>query len=335
MKHLPRITKANVFSSSDQAKPWQKDYLAMYSSLWGGITRDPELMVIPMDDHLVHRGDGVFDVMRCVQGKIYQLEAHLRRLERSAKSISLALPPDYKRIRELIRETVLVGNETECVIRIVVSRGPGSFTTNPFDCPSSQLYVNVLRFKNLPDAYYRDGIAVVTSHVPIKKSYFATIKSCNYLPNVLMKMEAVQAGVPYSVGLDDEGNLAEGSTENVGIVDHDGVLKFPGFERTLSGITVTRIIELAGEMVEEGTITDVRLAPIPRDEAYRSGEMLLTGTSLGVVPVVRYDKRTIGSGNPGQVYARLSRLLWKDMTENDGLLTDLEWASWKEPDQSA
>jgi branched-chain amino acid aminotransferase len=328
MEHLPLITKENVYSRrNDQVRPWQKDYLAMYSSLWGGVTRDPDLMMIPMDDHLVHRGDGVFDVMRCLRGKIYQMEAHLQRLERSAAAISLELPADYERIRQLIQETVIVGNDPDCVIRVVVSRGPGSFTTNPFDCPSSQLYVNVVRFKNMPDAYYRDGIRMITSHVPIKKSYFATIKSCNYLPNVLMKMEAVQAGVSYSVALDEEGNLAEGSTENVGIVDRDGVLKFPGFERTLSGITVTRIVQLAGQLVEDGTITDVKFTSIPQEEAYHAGEMLLTGTSLGVVPVVRYDDRTVGTGKPGPVHARLSLLLWRDMTENDELLTGLDWAS--------
>jgi len=328
MEHLPRITKENVFSREGrEPRAWQKDYLAMYSSLWRGVTTDPDLMTIPMDDHLVHRGDGVFDVMRCLRGRIYQMEPHLKRLERSAAAISLNLPPEYGQIRELIEETALAGGDPECVIRVVVSRGPGSFTTNPFDCPSSQLYVNVVRFKDLPDGYYKQGIAVVTSHVPIKTSYFATIKSCNYLPNVLMKMEAVQAGVPYSVALDEEGSLAEGSTENVGIVDPDGVLKFPGFERTLSGITVSRIVQLAREVVDEVALEDVRFAAIPQKEAYEAKEMFLTGTSIGVVPVVRYDGQSIGNGRPGPIYDRLSALLWKDMTENQELLTEINWGS--------
>ena len=182
----------------------------MYSSQWNGITTDPELMIIPVDDHLVHRGDGVFDVIRCVNGKIYQMERHLQRLERSAKAISLNPPPEYKDIRALIKHMVLIGGEKECLIRIVLSRGPGSFSTNPFDCPSSQIYVNVIRYKNLPSEYYRDGVALVTSHIPIKKSFFATIKSCNYLPNVLIKMEAIKANAQYAVALDEDGFLAEG-----------------------------------------------------------------------------------------------------------------------------
>jgi len=75
------------------------------------------------------------------------------------------------------------------------------------------MYVNVIRFRDLPDEYYEDGIPLVTSRIPIKKSFFANIKSCDYLPNVLMKMEAIEAGCKYSVGLDEDDFLAEGSSE--------------------------------------------------------------------------------------------------------------------------
>ena len=75
----------------------------MYSSQWRGFVTDPALMMVPIDDHLVHRGDGVFDVMRCVDGKIYQMEAHLQRLERSARSISLRLPPEYNQVKDIIK----------------------------------------------------------------------------------------------------------------------------------------------------------------------------------------------------------------------------------------
>jgi branched-chain amino acid aminotransferase len=189
------ITKENFFLSlADQYRPWQKDYLAMYSSQWSGVTTDPDLMMVPIDDHLVHRGDGAFEVIRCVRGKIYQMEAHLKRLERSAKTISLNFPPDYDRITDVITRVVLIGGERDCLIRVIISRGPGSFSINPHDCPSSQIYVNVNRFRSLPGKCYKEGIPLVTSNIPIKKSFFATVKSCNYLPNVLMKMEAIEAG---------------------------------------------------------------------------------------------------------------------------------------------
>ena len=320
------ITKDNFFRDwKSQDRPWQEDYLAMYSSLWPGITTDPDLMMIPIDDHLVHRGDGVFDVMRCVTGKIYQMEGHLERLNRSARAISLGFTPGREDIREVIKRLVLVGGEKDCLIRVVISRGPGSFNANPYDCPSSQLYINVIRFRSLPDKYYKEGVSVITSKTPIKRSFFATIKSCNYLPNVLMKMEAIDAGSKYSLALDKDGFLAEGSTENVGVVTDDGVLKFPGFERTLSGITAKRVFELADELVKEKKVNGVKHARITLEEAYRAKEVFLTGTSINILPVVSYDGRIIGHGAPGPVYSELASLLRKDMTGNQEILTEIDW----------
>jgi len=325
---LERITKDNFISHiASEKRPWQEDYLVMYSSQWRGFVTDPGLMTVPIDDHVVHRGDGVFDVMRCVKGNIYQMEAHLQRLERSAESISLDLPPDYGQIRDIIRTLILAGGEKECLIRVILSRGPGSFSTNPYECPLSHIYVVVVRYHSLPEKLYQDGIPIVTSRIPIKKSYFATIKSCNYLPNVLMKMEAIQAGCKYSVALDEEGCLAEGSTENVGVVSRDGVLKFPGFEKTLAGITVKRIFELAELLARNGVIQDVQFERIPLNEAYLCSEVMLFGTSINILPVVSFDGNTVGDGAPGPVYLKLSSLLWKDMCENKDLLTSLDWES--------
>jgi branched-subunit amino acid aminotransferase/4-amino-4-deoxychorismate lyase len=105
---LKLITGDNfVETLCSQRKPWQEQYLAMYSSHWKGYVKDPALMVIPADDHLVHRGDGVFDVMRCVGGKIYQMEAHLNRLERSARAVSIDFPEAFRDIRELIKALVV------------------------------------------------------------------------------------------------------------------------------------------------------------------------------------------------------------------------------------
>lgn len=322
------ITKDNFFQiCGAQDRPWQEDYLAMYSSQWEGITTDPDLMMIPIDDHMVHRGDGGFDVMRCVHGKIYQMEEHLERLKRSARAISLGFPPDYERIREVIKAVVVIGGEKDCLIKVILSRGPGSFSVNPYDCPLGQLYVNVIRFRGLPEEYYTEGVSVITSKTPIKKGFFANIKSCNYLPNVLMKMEAIDAGCQYSVALDEDGFLAEGPTENVGVLTADGVLRFPGFERTLSGITAKRVFQLADGLVKRRALEDVRFARITPEEAYEAKEMYLTGTSLNILPVVSYDGRTIGNGSPGPVYSELALLLWKDMTENREVLTEIDWES--------
>ena len=82
------LTRDMLFSEPGRLqKPWHSKYLAMYSSVYGGIVTDPTLMMIPADDHVVHRGDGVFDVAKCVEGGVYQFDGHLDRLLRSAAAI--------------------------------------------------------------------------------------------------------------------------------------------------------------------------------------------------------------------------------------------------------
>lgn len=323
---LKLINRENFIETLfSQKKTWHDDYLAMYSSLWKGYVTEPTLMVVPADDHLVHRGDGVFDVMRCCCGKIYQMEAHLSRLERSARAVFIDFPKEFDDIRELIKTLVVKGGRKECLVRVVVSRGPGSFTANPFDCPSSQLYVNVIRCHKPPARYYEQGVSLMTSRIPIKKSFFATVKSCNYLPNALMKREAVVSGCDYAVALDEKGFLAEGSTENIGVLSKDGHLSFPGFERTLAGITVQRVAELSRSLAKAGIIKDVTFSGITPEQAYQAREVFVMGTSISIVPAREYDGRTIGDGHPGPVFPMLYELMEKDMRENSEVLTELDW----------
>jgi len=324
--NLRPITRKDFFSSlGPDHRKWQDNYLAMYSTWHHGIVTDPVLMLVPIDDHLVHRGDGVFDVMRCVNGRIYRMESHLKRLEDSARAISLNFPPEYEDIRDIIKSLVLAGGDKECIIRTIISRGPGGFSTNPFECPSSQLYINIIRYHELEEKDYREGVSVVLSKVPVKESFFATIKSCNYLQNVLMKMEAINAGYKYSVNIDDNGFLGEGSTENIAIMSEDNRFKIPSFEHTLAGTTAKRVMELADTLVKDRIIKGAGFGRISPEDVYRSREVMLMGTSINVLPVVNFNGKIIGSGSPGPVYSKLSGLLWKDMRENKDLLTDIEW----------
>ena len=312
-----RITKDNIYQMAGHQKTrWQQDYLSMYSSQWHGFTTDPDLMHVPLDDHLVHRGDGVFEVMRSIGGKVYQMDAHLQRLNRSATAIALDLPPDYREIKEIVSELISLTPHKDCVIRIIVSRGPGSFNVNPFDCPSSHLYVNTMRFREIPREYYSKGVSLITSSIPVKNTFFANIKSCNYLPNVLMKMEALNKGADFPVSIDENGYIAEGATENIGILTKDNVLKFPSTHRTLSGITAKAVLSLSMNLVEKGMIKEAKHTNITPEDAYRAKEIFLTGTSIEVLPVVSYDNNIINNGLPGPVSAELLRLLRDDMIYN-------------------
>ena len=168
--------------AEDFVKPYHHGYLAMYSSILGGVATHPFLMAVPVDDHMVHRGDGIFEAFKCVNGYIYNLQAHLERLERSARAVYLELPVTMDQIIELVIGTIRISGARDCLIRLFVSRGPGGFTTNPYECPFSQLYIVVCRPSIPPKVQYEKGVSIKSSSIPIKNSYFANIKSCNYLP---------------------------------------------------------------------------------------------------------------------------------------------------------
>ncbi|MFP3870427.1 MAG: aminotransferase class IV [Syntrophobacteria bacterium] len=302
-------------------KPYHEDYLALYSSVLGGVVTHPFLMAIPFDDHMVHRGDGIFEVFKCVNGSVYNLQAHLERLERSARAVFLRLPGRLGEITRLVTETIRIAGRHDCLVRLFVSRGPGGFTTNPYECPASQLYIMVCRLSPPPQEKYERGVTVKSSSIPIKSSYFANIKSCNYLPNVLMKKEAVDAGVDFTVSIDEDGFLGEGSTENIGVVTSELKLKLPRFSRILRGTTVTRAVELAESLVEEGKLQEVVFEDISIKEACTSAEILFFGTTFDILAAVQFDGHPIGAGHPGPIYHELrKRILW-DIRENAAMQT--------------
>ena len=142
---------------------------------------------------------------------------------------------------------------------------------------------------------------VITSTVPIKPKRFATIKTTNYLANALALREAEEKGAQAGIWLDEEGNVAEGNNLNVGFVSNDGVVLLPPFASILPGCTARRLLQLVPELVKEGVIPGlkgVRLANIPVAEAKNAPEMMLLGSFVTILPVVEWDGKLVGNGEP-------------------------------------
>jgi branched-chain amino acid aminotransferase len=293
----------------------------MYSSVYGGIVTDPALMMVPVDDHMVHRGDAVFETIKCVGGSLYALRAHLDRLEHSAGVVGQKLPGGVDEIARIVIETVRTGGRRDCLVRLIVSRGPGSFGVNPYDCPAAQVYVVVYRLSPPFMDTHPGGARVRTSAVPAKPGMFAGIKNCNYLPNVLMKKEAVDAGVDFVVGFTEGGLLTEGPTENAGIVTRDGALQFPRLGTILAGTTMLRVMELARHLVGAGELRRTELTDITRADVRQAAEFLIVGTTPNVAAACEFDGQPVGTGRPGPVCAKLGVLLQDDMRNNRGMLT--------------
>jgi branched-subunit amino acid aminotransferase/4-amino-4-deoxychorismate lyase len=289
-------------------------YFAMYSSWYGGIIKDPQLMMLPIDDHMVHRGDGVFEAIKCIDGGIYALERHLERLFRSANLISLKLPHELKAMHEICVETVRASKAKDCLLRLFLSRGPGGFTTNPYDTMGTQVYLVITSFTPASAERYETGVSAKVSSFRVKEGFFATVKSCNYLPNVLMKKEAIDSGVDFTVSRDEDGRLAEGSTENFAIVSKDNIFVVPGFERILKGVTAARAMELAQEkLVKTGLVKAVKNGHILADDLTHAKEAMMLGTTLDCMPVTTFEGAKISGGVPGPVAKELLKLLREDM----------------------
>ncbi|MEA3485637.1 MAG: aminotransferase class IV, partial [Candidatus Aerophobetes bacterium] len=295
----------------------------MYSSVFGGVVTDPTLMVLPIDDHMVHRGDGVFEACKCVNGYIYNFDAHLSRLQKSVKLISMELPFDLSNIRQIAIETIAIAGVEDCSLRIFISRGIGGFKCEPKECPKSNLYLVVLKTSPVPQHFYTEGVSVATSQIPIKPPFFARIKSCNYLTNALVEMEAYQNKVDFPLMLDQQGYLAEAATESIAIVSKQKVFIYPKFDSILRGTTLLRAVGLTKDLIGKGDLRGVSCANISPEEAYNSSEMFLFSTTPNVLPVVKYDGKRIGTGKPGAIFHRLWKLFQKDIRENKEILTSV------------
>ncbi len=296
-------------------------YWAFYSSQLGGIVTDPALMVLPFDDHMVHRGHGIFDTAGLVDGKIYDLEAHLDRFIASAERSKLRLPGTRAEMREIIVRTAAAAGQQNGAIRYWLSSGPGSLELSPAPGADPGFFVMIFGGLNYPERWYTEGLKVMTTTYPIKPALYAITKSTNYLPNVLMQMEAKAVGLDNGVFLDAAGNVGESSNMNVAFVTKDGVLRHPKFDHILSGCTSLRLLALAPALVAQGLITAVEVCDIPVADARAAREMMLIGSSIKVAPIVEWDKAPIHDGKPGPVTKALLELLDHDMRHGHGRIT--------------
>lgn len=288
-------------------RPGEEKILAFYEHRVGAVCRDPRLMLLPLDDHLAHRGDGIFETVKYIDGRLYRLDRHLERMQRSADGIYLEPPCSWERIRELVLEVAAAGGEKNGLMRVLLGRGPGGFGIDPFECPEASLYVVSYRFTPKSEDWYEKGLKGFRTSIPAKQGYLARIKNANYLPNVLMVREAKEQGKDVPFCFDAEGCLAESAVANICLVSTDGVLEVPEFTNALPGTTVMRALELLRGQIAH------RMRRIRETDIPRAAEVLMFGTSPDCVAIVEYEGQTIGSGTQGPLAKKLRELIRADI----------------------
>ena len=267
---------------------------------------------ISVFDHGLLYGDGVFEGIRAYNGKIFTLDEHLDRLYDSATAISLKIPITKAEMAEAIKKTMKANNLADSYIRLVVTRGVGKLGLDPNKCATPQIIIITDTIELYPKALYEKGLDIVT--VTTIRNHFSAldpkIKSLNYLNNILAKIESIQAGAGEALMLNKDGYVAECAGDNI-FIFKDNILRTPPSSAgILVGITRNVVMKLATEMGVQ-----VREELMTRYDLYIADECFLTGTAAEIIPVVKIDGRTIGTGKPGKLTLDLLKR-YRDLTQD-------------------
>ena len=265
-------------------------------------------------DHGLLYGDGIFEGIRFYNGRVFRLEEHHDRLWDSARSICLEIPISRAEMTEALLETIRRNDLREGYIRQIVTRGVGNLGLNPVQCKRPSVIIIATTIALYPKEVCERGLKVVTCATRRTGSAALNpaVKSLNYLNNVMARIEANLAGADEALMLNENGNVAECTADNVFIIKKGQIFTPPISAGALRGITRSVVFEVAAELGIKISETDVT-----RHDVFIADECFLTGTAAEVIPVVKADGRTIGTGKPGSITMRIIDR-FREMTRETG-----------------
>jgi len=242
-------------------------------------------------------GDGVYEVIRAVNGRLFKPEEHMQRLDRSLAGLHIQTDSmEKKRLTEIGRELLQRNSllEEEAVVYIQITRGSAWPRTHTFPDPEVDPTVVVTTTPYSPKTtLHREGISVIT--LTDERWARCNLKTVNLLPNVLARQQATEADADSALLVRD-GVLTESPNANIiGIKNHT-LYTYPSSNYILDGVTREIVIEMADELD-----LPVRFVPIQEEELFDLDELFLSGTTTDIQPVVQVNSRPLGSGKPGPV----------------------------------
>jgi branched-chain amino acid aminotransferase len=267
----------------------------------GRVVAGPEARV-PVTDHGLLYGDGVFEGIRIYGRRVFRLDDHLARLRVSARAIGLELPGGTAPLREIVLETARAFGRDEAYVRLLVTRGEGALGVDPSTCPAPRVVCIVDEVRLYPAETVARGLALVT--VSVRRDPAGVpdprVKSLNYLGSALAKLEAHRRGADEALLLNPSGGVAEASVANVFAVRGGALATPPTSDGALEGITRATVLELAAR---EGIPAGERT--LGRADLLAAEEVFLTGTGARIAPVASLDGQPIGEG-PRPITRRLA-----------------------------
>jgi branched-chain amino acid aminotransferase len=268
---------------------------------------DREKAGISPFDSAVQGGDAVWEGLRLYDGRIFKLNEHLDRLERSARALSFAEIPPREKIIEEIKRTLIANKMSDGVhIRLTVTRGVKITCGMDPRLNQSEPTLIVLAEHKVP-VYAKTGLTLITSKIrrPPREVLDARIHHANLLNSILAKIEANNAGADDALMLDTRGFVAETNATHVFIV-RNGDLATSRVLACPEGITRATVIEICAAETIRCVETDLSLVDV-----YGANEMFCTGTMGELAAVIKLDNRQIGDGKVGPMTKRLSDLYAK------------------------
>ena len=255
-----------------------------------------------MFDHGLLYGDGVFEGIRAYGGRIFRLEEHLDRLERSARAIMLEIPLSREELIQAHIQACRANEIEDGYMRTVITRGVGDLGLDPRKCPKPSVFIIAASIQLYPEELYETGLALITASTRRNSpsSLDPGIKSLNYLNNILAKIETNLAGVAEGIMLTQGGMVSECTGDNIFICKNGTLITPPLEAGILDGITRRAVLECA-----EAEGVEARETMFPISGVHTADECFLAGTAAEIVPVVKVDGRAIGDGKPGAITKRL------------------------------
>lgn len=262
-----------------------------------------EAAQIPVSDHGLLYGDGVFEGLRFYGRRILKLSRHLERLSESAKAISLEIPMSLDAIRAALMDVVRNYPKENGYIRLIVTRGSGPLGIDPRSCGTGNVIIIAAELSMVSPTIRRQGAKLIIASIRrlAADQLDARIKSLNYLNQILARIEANNAEADEAVVLNQAGSVAEGTADNIFIVKNDRLLTPPVTDGALDGVTRGIILDIAKKL---SMPTEVKsLTPF---DLFIADECFLTGTGAELIPVREIAGRTI-KACPGPVFAQIEK----------------------------
>ena len=289
---------------------------------------------IHVGSHVVHYGSGVFEGARCYAtpkgSACFRLDAHMRRLQNSAKIYRMEYPLDLTGWQNAVLDLVRVNQLKACYIRPIVYRGYAELGVNPLTCPVDAAILLWEWGAYLGKEALEQGVDVkVSSWSRLAPNTLPALakSTANYANSALIKMEVMADGYSEGIALDVSGNISEGSGQNIFVV-RDGIIFTPPLgSSVLGGITRDSVMTLARDLGY--TVTETVL---PRESLYIADEAFFVGTAAEVTPIRSVDKITVGSGRRGPITEALQRAFFDVI---NGEVPDTHgWLTYVYPEES-